>query len=242
MRTQEKINLIDNIAEKLNTKTYHHKRLFFQDCGIDISWDDYNNIDLYESLLNAAEKKLITLAEELEISPNLATLSKEYPKNWENETGLKAFISHSSKRKDSAHNLKNSLKSHNIIGFVAHDDIAPSREWQEQIEKALNTMDIFISIHCENYNQSPWCQQEMGFAIARDVDIIPIKFKSKTGEDILPNGFAGKIQAMPANELNLLTNKIVNTVRESKKIGKLYNTSINPLPVNNAIEIDEIPF
>lgn len=242
MKIQEKINLIDNIAEKLNTKTYHHKRLFFQDCGINISWDDYNNIDLYESLLNAAEKKLITLASELEISPNIATLSKEYPKNWENETGLKAFISHASNAARYAHNLKDSLKKHNINCFVAHDDIQPSIPWEEQIEKALKTMDIFISIHGENSNNSTWCQQEIGFAKARDVDIIPI-MTTNNGKKFLPEGFISKIQAMPIIDLPELSDKIVNTVRESKKIGKLYNTSINPLPVQiNANYDDEIPF
>lgn len=234
----------------MSTKNERDQKIFLQyaDIGIISHQDQWGNdfgINLDESVTEASyydTEKLIKLATELEISPNLATLSKEYPKNWEDETGLKAFISHRSNIKDSAHRLKNSLKSHNISGFVAHDDIAPAREWQEQIEKALNTMDIFISIHCKDYSQSEWCQQEMGFAIARNVDIIPIKGKTKNG-DILPNGFAGKIQAMTPKNLNDLTNKIVNTVRESKKIGKLYNTSINPLPVQiNANYDDEIPF
>jgi hypothetical protein len=148
MRPIEKINLIKNLLEELNKFTNFEQEIFLDYCQIKCqtnSWNDDLWIELEPTLYNTKDSsKLIKLAQELEISPNLVMISKHYPHNWENDSNLKAFISYSSKFKDSAHRLKDALNFHKISGFVAHDDVVPSTEWQDQIEKGLNTMDFFI--------------------------------------------------------------------------------------------------
>jgi hypothetical protein len=77
-----------------------------------------------------------------------------------------------------------------ISGFVAHEDILPTLEWQSEIERALYAMDAFIAIHTPGFSASFWTQQEIGFAVARGAKIISFKM----GED--PTGFISKHQAL----------------------------------------------
>ena len=75
--------------------------------------------------------------------------------------------------------LKTCLSAYAMDGFVAHQDIHPTLEWQVEIERALRNMDAFIAIHTKGFSGSIWTQQEIGFAVARDVKIISLKM----GED-----------------------------------------------------------
>ena len=86
--------------------------------------------------------------------------------------------------------LKTCLSDYAISGFVAHEDIHPTLEWQSEIERALHAMDAFIAIHTLGFSQSLWTQQEIGFAVGRGVKIISLKM----GED--PTGFISKHQAL----------------------------------------------
>jgi len=53
----------------------------------------------------------------------------------------KLFLSHISSYKKETAELQKSLEYYGISAFVAHEDIAPTKEWQSEIEKALATMD-----------------------------------------------------------------------------------------------------
>ena len=86
--------------------------------------------------------------------------------------------------------LKGCLLPYGISGFVAHEDIHPTLEWQSEIERALFCMDGFIAIHTPGFSKSVYTQQEIGVAIGRSVKIISLKM----GED--PVGFVSKQQAL----------------------------------------------
>ena len=64
---------------------------------------------------------------------------------------------------------------HSINGFVAHEDIHPTLEWQKEIERALYAMDAFSAIHTPGFSKSTWTQQEIGFAVGRGVKVISLK-------------------------------------------------------------------
>ena len=82
------------------------------------------------------------------------------------------------------------MAPYGIAGFVAHEDILPTLEWQVEIERGLRTMDGFIAVHTLGFSQSYWCQQEVGFALGSGKKIISFKM----GED--PTGFISKQQAL----------------------------------------------
>jgi len=90
--------------------------------------------------------------------------------------------------KEMAHRLKQSLEPLHISCFVAHDDIQPTREWQDEIENALRSMDALGALLTPNFHDSNWTDQEVGFAFGSGRLVLPLRF----GSD--PYGFIGKYQ------------------------------------------------
>lgn len=86
--------------------------------------------------------------------------------------------------------LKWELKQYGVSGFVAHEDIAPSLEWQEEIEVALRSMDAMAALLTPEFHDSSWTDQEVGVAIGRGVLVIPVRLP------VVPYGFMAKIQAL----------------------------------------------
>ena len=103
---------------------------------------------------------------------------------------IRAFISHRDTYKVQAHNLGDALENYGISCFVAHDTIEPTASWQAEIEKALQTMEVFVALITNDFHDSVWTNQEVGFAKARNVPIISVKL----GPD--PRGFIADKQAL----------------------------------------------
>jgi hypothetical protein len=103
---------------------------------------------------------------------------------------LRMFLSHLSTNRRKASDLKGSLAALGISAFIAHQDIEPSREWQTEIESALATMDVLVALIEPGFRDSAWTDQEVGYALGRSVDVIPLL----VGVD--PHGFIGKIQGI----------------------------------------------
>ena len=105
-------------------------------------------------------------------------------------SGYRIFLSHKSEVKKEAAVLKDQLKLYGVSCFVAHEDIHPTKEWQTEIENALQTMDALIALMTDGFHDSEWTDQEVGFAFGRGVPIISVRL----GKD--PYGFIGKFQAL----------------------------------------------
>ncbi len=106
------------------------------------------------------------------------------------DNAYRVFLSHKSEVKKEAGELKVRLKMFGVSCFVAHEDINPTKEWQDEIENALRSMDAFIALLTEEYHDSLWTDQEVGFALCKGVPIIAVRL----GRD--PYGFIGKFQAL----------------------------------------------
>ena len=102
---------------------------------------------------------------------------------------IRVFISHTSQYKNDAMTTKYALEALGIASFVAHNDIQPTKEWQTEIVLALSSMDLFIALLTEGFKESDWTDQEVGFALATEVPILPVD-RGK-----VPYGFIGKYQA-----------------------------------------------
>ena len=105
-----------------------------------------------------------------------------------------------------------------MSAFVAHEDIEPTLEWQVQIERALHSMELFISIHTPKFNESIWTQQEVGFAVGRGVKIIALRM----GED--PAGFISKHQALSrgVKKAEEIAREIDGLLRKDERIRSRY--------------------
>ena len=117
---------------------------------------------------------------------------------------FRLFLSHKSTYKDESVELKDFLDYYGITAFVAHNDIKPTRKWQDEIERALLTMDGLLALMTDDYHQSDWTDQEVGAAVGRLIPIISVNLGMN------PYGFIGKFQALPGQgkETSLLGKEI----------------------------------
>jgi hypothetical protein len=77
-----------------------------------------------------------------------------------------------------------------VDAFVAHDTIEPTREWRDVLEAALLSCDALCAILTPDFLSSPWCDQEVGFAIARRVVVVPLTVGT------VPHGFMNTYQGL----------------------------------------------
>ena len=136
----------------------------------------------------------------------ITSINVGYPTFW-HPGYLKLFISHRSEHKELVSELSESLLPYGISCFVAHKDIEPTKEWRNEIEKALRSMDVFLAFLTDDFSGGDWTNQEVGFAIARGVPIIPLKTSLKN-----PYGFMSIYQALQGKVDNIqqLTTDIFN--------------------------------
>lgn len=111
-------------------------------------------------------------------------------------TGYRVFLSHKTEVKRQTSELKSQLEIFGCSAFVAHEDIHPTKAWQDEIESALATMDAFVALLTDGFHDSLWTDQEVGFAVGRGIPIIAVRL----GRD--PYGFIGKFQAMACDWAN----------------------------------------
>lgn len=117
-------------------------------------------------------------------------ISPEDEKRIWGEEGFRVFLSHKNEVKAQTAKLKRELKSFGVSCFVAHEDIEPTKAWQDEIENALFSMDTLVALMTEKFHDSNWTDQEVGFALGRGVPIVSLKLERD------PYGFLGKFQAL----------------------------------------------
>lgn len=109
---------------------------------------------------------------------------------------LRLFMSHRDTHKVAARALADALRSYGISAFVAHDTIEPMTTWQHEIEKGLETMEVMLAFVTDDFHESVWTNQEVGYALGKGVPVIPVKFERKD-----PHGFIGPKQALKGYHL-----------------------------------------
>lgn len=242
MRVSEKLALIDKIGRELQSRyTYDEIAAFLAEFQITPPQNFTQNSKwLYSkaALSGAAEDTIIKIAAELEMPIGRATGALiEPPLNWQRTNALRLFISRISTEKLKATRLKDCLAPFGIAGFVAHEDIHPTLEWQTEIEKALHTMDAFVSMHTPGFSQSIWTQQEIGFAVGNGTKIISLRM----GEN--PTGFISKHQALPRG--NRTAEEIVVEIDQLLAKDRRTKERLNEVKVelsSTSIKDDNIPF
>lgn len=116
--------------------------------------------------------------------------SEELEEIWEDPELLRVFLSHKADHKQAASDLRQALRGYGVSGFLAHEDIEPTKEWQTEIEKALFSMEALVALLTRGFSDSRWTDQEVGVAIGRGVPVVAVRL----GHD--PYGFIGKYQAL----------------------------------------------
>lgn len=120
---------------------------------------------------------------------------------------LKMFVSHLSSNRERISAMKSSLANWGISAFIAHEDIEASREWRDEVEAGLESMDVLVAVVEPGFKESDWCVQEVGFALGRKIEIIPLR----AGLD--PFGFFGKYQGIQIKGKN--PERVANEVTQT---------------------------
>jgi len=203
MRIIDKFNLIDRIGRELQSHmSYSDINVYLKGFGIDAKakskGETFGSKWVYSKEVLADEPNdiILSIADELEIehhhgSPKKTDLSDS--KFWL-PNHFRLFLTHLSSFKAQTSKLQKAFRNYGISGFVAHEDIEPTKEWLTEIEKALFSMDALVAILMPGFHESNWTDHEVGVAVGRDVLVVPIRH----GLD--PYGFIGKYQGLQAKD------------------------------------------
>lgn len=184
-----------------------------------IFYEIINEISDISEQLGTDINKLVTVDNEWICSVKLEIQDGPTLENWRKHTGLlleesplitdpteddldrlwssdklRVFLSHKSEFKTETAQLKEQLEFYGISCFVAHDDIEPTKAWQDEIERALFSMDLLVALLTEDFQKSNWTDQEIGVAIGRGIPVISVRL----GSD--PYGFIGKYQGISGRD------------------------------------------
>lgn len=200
MRQIDRFNLIDRIGRELQSRmSYSDIDVYLTGFGINCSKEtsSINSKWIYvkELLADVDTATIIRIADELEVEHSFSaprSVTSSETRFWL-AGHFRLFLSHVSSYKESAAHLQGALRKYGISAFVAHEDIEPTQEWLDEIEKALFTMDALAALVMSGFTESNWTDQEVGVAVGRDVLVIPI-FK-----DLHPYGFISKYQGLRGN-------------------------------------------
>jgi hypothetical protein len=105
-------------------------------------------------------------------------------------SGFKLFVSHCTSHAEMAGKLRDFLDDRGINAFVAHESIEVTQEWEDVIRVGLKSCDAVLAILTPNFKESDWTEQELGFAVANQKLVVPLKYGQT------PHGFITKYQAL----------------------------------------------
>lgn len=195
----QRASLMESVAEHLEHKDYTVIDMILKQFSFPITdeWPGSKKGYIIEMIGNPDDEDLLEIAGHFGIEgagvPDAKV--KPDPPFWE-EGRVRTFISHLSAEKKQAAKLKESLLEYGLSGFVAHNDIQPTAEWQAEIETALETCELLVAIVHPKFIESQWCDQEIGYALGRGVPV----FTVRCGAD--PYGFVSRFQAFNGNGKN----------------------------------------
>jgi TIR domain len=147
---------------------------------------------------------------------------------WGERDHFRIFLSHVSKSKVEAAELKARLQLFGASCFVAHQDIEPETEWQNEIEVALASMHGFVVLLTDAFHESNWTDQEVGFALARRVPRVAVRL----GTD--PYGFIGKFQALAGSPWKDCPVNIVKRFIKEDRMCSAYLRAVKECPSYDA--------
>src|SRR5437879_1361287 len=103
----------------------------------------------------------------------------------------RVFISYSHDDESVARELKESLHSTEVLGWMDQADIAAGEASSRSVKESLRQASAVVVLVSERSLKSQWVQFEIGAALAMDKLIIPILIGPSGGEPPLPDWLQG---------------------------------------------------
>ena len=200
MKVLERLELVDRIGRELQSRmSYGEIDTYLKAHGVDTKkqTSGVNSKWVYskELLGDEPDTTILRIADELGVPHNhvVAEPGRTLEATFWEPFHFKLFLSHLSSFKATTAQLQAALRKFGISAFVAHVDIEPTREWQDEIEAGLHSMDALVAILMPGFKESNWTDQEVGVAVGRGVLVVPII------KGLNPYGFISKYQGLNAS-------------------------------------------
>lgn len=188
MNTAQRIDTKKEIATLLAQREWPEIDLVLDEHGLPTS-DDWRGNNQYQYVIDmlrqASDETILELHSY--VTGGVITV-KPGSEPWRSGE-LRLFMSHLASYQGFVGQVGDYLEGWGISAFVAHVSIDASEEWQAVIETALQTCDAMAVFLHNGFRESNWCDQEVGFALARRVPVLPLNI------ELNPYGFMGKLQA-----------------------------------------------
>lgn len=190
MKPGDRVQLIRQLAEHLFETEWTELDLTLRQFGLpwEEQWSGQKQDYLLLMLERGDDQKLLDLHEHL-FGSRGAPSADQIPSYWE-PGYFKLFVCHVVANKQFCSELKGELLDFGISSFVAHQDIEPTREWVDEIERALATCDALVAVLSEGFKESDWTDQELGICHGRRVLIVSVR------QGVDPYGFISRYQAL----------------------------------------------
>ena len=129
---------------------------------------------------------------------------------------MDTFISYASDIRRTAGRIKEYLDQFGFNCFLAHEDILPQTVWPDAILRALKRCNLFLPLLTPGFIESFFCQQEIGFAYGRGVEILPVMINKA------PMGMIADMQAVRFNKNEFESScwKIVKHVAKKESLAE----------------------
>lgn len=244
MRVIDRIDLVDRVARELQSRMrYAEIDSFLRGHGVDTKkpTSGANSKWVYSKELLDSENDAVILriADELGVPHKyaVADAARTVEATFWEPLHFKLFLSHLATFKKTTGLLQKALRGYGISAFVAHVDIEPTKEWQNEIEAGLLTMDALAAILMPGFKESNWTDQEVGVAVGRGVLVVPII------RGLNPYGFISKYQGMHASGKTvaevaheLFTIIVKSSRTRSRMLSALVETTLRSVTEADALE------
>jgi hypothetical protein len=194
LKASQRISLLKEISERLQMEEWSLIDLTLSQFGFPISnsWSGTKYDYIIQMSKVGSDSALLELGQHVgcivEETPKTGTVPPFWRKGM-----FRLFISHLSAERVLAAQIQEAHLNYGISGFVAHNDIEATLEWQSQIEMALATSDSLVALLHPGFHHSNWTDQEIGFAMGRGLPVFAVRF----GQD--PYGFIARFQGFTGN-------------------------------------------
>ncbi|NIJ08245.1 hypothetical protein FHS31_001862 [Sphingomonas vulcanisoli] len=193
----QRVKVIQDIAGHLDGEDWTTIDLTLKQFGLPISdqWSGSQKSYIVQMIADAKDGDLIELGQHFGmqlVGQDAAVVPVHETPYWR-DGQIRVFISHLTTEREQAANIQTAFTHYGMSGFVAHNDIHPTAEWQIEIETALATCEVLVALIYPDFVSSKWCDQEIGYALGRSIPV----FAVRCGAD--PHGFVSRFQAFNGN-------------------------------------------
>ena len=191
LTASERAYLISKIADRLADNSWAIIDMTLRQFNFPTvpNWSGGPHAYVIEMVEDGSDDSLLELGSYLGCELDLPLSPDVLPTCWEG-AHFRLFISHLWEHRSFAGDIEAELRNFGISSFIAHKNIEPTQDWQDEIEAALATCDAMLALLHPDFHSSKWTDQEIGYGMGRQLLIVSVDLGTT------PYGFIGRFQAI----------------------------------------------